>query len=166
MTTEDLLDVVDEHDNPLREAPRWLVHCDRLLHRAVHIFVFDPQDRLLIQVRSETKDEDPLLYTSSASGHVDAGESYDQAARRELQEELGVERPLEFLTKLPASPRTGFEHTALYRACASLEELTVNRDEIAALFAVSVDELRERLRVEPQKFSSSFRELIRWYFGL
>ena len=55
------------------------------------------------------------MWDSSAAGHVEAGEGYDEAAARELKEELGIHVPLEKIAKLPASERTGQEFIWLYR---------------------------------------------------
>src|SRR5580765_3560579 len=113
---EEIFDVVDKHDRVVGQAPRSVVHAKKLLHRAVHIFVFNSQGELLVQKRSALKDEYPLCYTSSASGHLSAGETYEAAAPRELAEELGLAGPLEWLAKFPAGPQTSQEHTVLYRA--------------------------------------------------
>ena len=80
---EEIFDIVDDQDRVIGQMPRSEVHRQKLLHRAVSIFVFDSRGRLLLQQRSATKDEYPLRYTSSASGHVSAGETYDETAPRE-----------------------------------------------------------------------------------
>src|SRR5689334_2822442 len=109
---EEFFDVVDEQDRVLRQAPRSVVHANHWLHRAAHIFVFNSQAELLVHRRSATKDECPLMYTSSASGHLAAGEGYDIAAVRELEEELGLKSPLEFLAIIPANgAATSYEHS-------------------------------------------------------
>ena len=106
--------VVDESDRVIRPAPRGEVHGNNLRHRAVHILLFNPQDEVFLQKRSRWKDRHPLVWDSSAAGHVDAGEEYDDAARRELQEELGVQTALTPFVRLPASDRTGQEFIWLY----------------------------------------------------
>ena len=86
----ELFDVVDEHDRVLRRETRAEVHRQRLLHRAVHILVFNALGEVYLQRRSAKKDTYPNRWTTSCSGHVDAGEDYDIAAVRELAEELGL----------------------------------------------------------------------------
>jgi len=86
----ELFDVVDDQDRILRQEPRADVHRQRLLHRAVHILVFNSQGEVYLQRRSAKKDTYPNRWTTSCSGHVDAGEDYDTAAIRELAEELGL----------------------------------------------------------------------------
>jgi 16S rRNA (adenine1518-N6/adenine1519-N6)-dimethyltransferase len=107
--------VVDEADRILRYAYRAEVHANNFRHRAVHILVFNETGQLYLQKRSRRKDRHPLLWDSSAAGHVAAGEGYDDTARRELQEELGLDLPLEKIAKISASEPTGYEFIWLYR---------------------------------------------------
>src|SRR5205085_11093470 len=107
--------VVDESDRIIRYAYRSEVHGNNLRHRAVHILIFDPIGRVYLQKRSRDKDRYPLRWDSSTGGHVSAGEGYDEAAGRELQEEIGIAVPLEKVAKVPASPETDNEFIWLYR---------------------------------------------------
>ena len=159
---EEILDVVDENDVVVRQAPRSEVHSDRLLHRAVHVFVFNTKGELLVQLRSAHKDEHPLCYTSSASGHLNAGESYDEAAARELAEELGLESKLERLVKLSASPELCNEHTVLYAATTDGMP-RVDAAEIQDVERVAFVELERRIALDPRRYTPPFRRLLRWY---
>src|SRR6202011_1498244 len=114
-TQEERFAVVDASDQILGTASRADVHGNNLLHRAVHILIFNKTGEVYLQKRSPYKDRHPLLWDSSAAGHVDAGEEYDDAARRELKEELEIDIGLEKVLKLPASERTGQEFIWLYR---------------------------------------------------
>ena len=107
--------VVDGEDRVTGEAPRSEVHGNNLRHRAVHLFIFNGRGELFLQKRSPWKDRHPQLWDSSAAGHVEAGEDYDETAVRELEEELGVTAKLSRVLKLPASEQTGQEFIWLYR---------------------------------------------------
>lgn len=159
---EEIFDVVDESDLVIGQAPRSEVHANGLLHRAVHTFVFNSAGKLLLQLRSASKDEYPLQLTSSASGHLHRGESYDAAAERELEEELGLQCPLEFLWKFQAGPSTANEHTALYRTTTDATP-EVNRDEIAECRFLTLDEIRRQMERAPEQFAPPFRVLFYWY---
>jgi 16S rRNA (adenine1518-N6/adenine1519-N6)-dimethyltransferase len=159
---EELFDVVDENDRVLRQERRSVVHGQRLLHRAVHVFLFNARGDLLVQRRSAAKDEFPLKYTSSASGHVAAGETYDECAPRELEEEIGLRAELQRIVKLPASAATANEHTVLYRAQSDAIP-TVNEEEVASLTYFRLDELEALLGLDPDAFSPPFRTLLEWY---
>ena len=115
--SQELLDVVDEDDRIVGVKTRAEIHALGLMHRSVHILVFNSQDQLFIQKRSMSKDNAPGLWDSSAAGHVDSGEDYHSCAIRELGEELGltVTTSLEPLFRLPASTITGMEHCIVYR---------------------------------------------------
>ena len=75
--SEEIFDVVNEQDQVVGQKPRSEVHRLGLLHRAAHILVFNCRGEVFLQKRSLTKDRQPGLWDSSASGHVDSGESYD-----------------------------------------------------------------------------------------
>jgi len=109
--------VVDENDRIIGVKTRGEIHAQNLMHRSVHILVFNNNAEFFIQKRSMSKDTDPGLWDSSAAGHVDSGEDYYHCAIRELGEELGivVNASLEELFRLPASPITGMEHCIIYR---------------------------------------------------
>ena len=121
--------VVDEMDRILRYAYRSEVHGNNLRHRSVHILIFNDAGELYLQKRARWKDRHPLQWDSSAGGHVSAAEGYDDAAQRELYEEVGITVPLEKLLKLPAGPNTGEEFVWIYRGQYG-RELKPNRNEI------------------------------------
>src|SRR6266516_2789427 len=77
--------IVDKNDRTLRYASRSEVHGNNLRHRAVHILIFNHAGDVYLQQRSRWKDRHPLKWDSSAAGHVAAGETYDDTARRELK---------------------------------------------------------------------------------
>ncbi len=114
---EEWLEEVDEHDRVIGRHPRSEIHRRGLRHRSVHIFLFDRAGRLFLQKRSLRKDVHPGYWDTSAAGHVDPGEDYEESAARELQEELGIEPvpTLEFLFKVGASAATGWEFIQVYR---------------------------------------------------
>ena len=111
--------VVDENDEVRGQASRAEVHGNNLRHRAVHILIFNHVGDLYLQQRSRWKDRHPLKWDSSAAGHVTVGENYDETARRELKEELGIDVPLERIFRLTASSRTDNEFIWSYRGVVS-----------------------------------------------
>jgi len=88
--SSEVLDIVDEHDNVVGTIVRGESGSDVAPRRIVHVFVFDDKGRLLLQKRSQTVKFKPGAWATAACGHVLSGESYDQAAIREMKEEIGV----------------------------------------------------------------------------
>lgn len=162
MESEELFDVVDEHDQVLEQLPRSVVHAKKLLHRAANVFVFNSTGELLLQFRSATKDQYPHCYTSSASGHLSAGEDYRESAEREMREEIGIQTPLEQLEKFPGTPQNAYEHTVLFRTFSDgpflFDPLEIERGEF---FELSV--IDQMLHQNEQQFTPPFRQLYRWY---
>jgi 16S rRNA (adenine1518-N6/adenine1519-N6)-dimethyltransferase len=112
----EMFDVVDESDRVLGAEPREVVHVNNLLHRAVHMLIFNSQGEILLQRRSIWKDRNPGRWDSSAAGHVDSGENYLEAANRELREELGIGVPrLERIGKLSPCEQNGWEFIEVFR---------------------------------------------------
>src|SRR6185295_6771325 len=91
-----------------------------LKHRAVHLLIFNGTGELFLQKRTMSKDVSPGCWDSSCCGHVDSGESYDEALWRELKEELGLKlspaerKKVQMLFKIPACDQTGQEYVHLY----------------------------------------------------
>lgn len=101
---EELLEVIDAQGRVVGLRRRAEIHGDPAArHRAVHVFVRNRHGALFLQRRAPTKRIQPDRWDTSVGGHVDPGESYEQAAVRELAEELGV--------RLAAgAPRAALEH--------------------------------------------------------
>ena len=95
----ELFDIVDDDDNVIGTARRSECHGNpALIHRAVHVLVINANGDMLLQKRSAHKDIQPGKWDTSVGGHLEPGESYRDAAVREMREELGLEGlPLTFL---------------------------------------------------------------------
>jgi isopentenyl-diphosphate Delta-isomerase len=114
---DELFDRVDECDQVIGTVRRGDAHCDpTLIHRSVQILVLDRGGRILLQLRSARKDLFPGYYCASASGHVMAGETYDETADREIVEELGVAPRLRRVGVELVRSAYETEMTALYLA--------------------------------------------------
>jgi 16S rRNA (adenine1518-N6/adenine1519-N6)-dimethyltransferase len=112
----EIFDIVDADDRVIGQASRAEVHHRKLLHRSVHIYVFNSKGELYLQLRSTKKDLYPGKWTGSASGHLGPGESYASAARRELKEELGVDCDVHEAYRFDYEGREEREKSALFLA--------------------------------------------------
>jgi isopentenyl-diphosphate delta-isomerase type 1 len=84
-------ETVDENDVVIGRALRSECHGNpRLIHRTAHVVVFSQDGRLLLQKRAANKDIQPGKWDTAVGGHLAPGETYEQAARRETAEELGI----------------------------------------------------------------------------
>lgn len=87
---DEIVTIVDEHNNVIGSAPRREMRAKKLPHRSTYIFVFNSQGELFVQKRTMTKDIYPGYYDPCTGGVVLHGESYELSATRELEEEVGI----------------------------------------------------------------------------
>lgn len=168
--TEDIFNIVDENDNVVGSAPRSYVHANKLRHRAAHVIIFcDNRKKILLQKRSMFKDSHPGIYTTSCSGHIDAGEDYDTGAIREMREETGVVVDVSRLTKVGkvvASGNTGNEFTFVYTwDCAEDEKFSPPPDEVESLDWVEVSDFERMIEENPKNFTNSFICVYKFYLS-
>lgn len=160
----EIFDVVDEQDAVTGQLTRAEVHRRKLLHRAVHILVFNRLGEVFLQKRSLLKDTHAGSWDSSSSGHLDAGEDYATAAVRELEEELCLPptSSLIRLGKIAAGPGTDMEFVEIYRAELGKREIRVHGNEIDSGAFFPVDLVRRWIEQRPQDFATGFRTVWRY----
>ena len=158
MIPEDIFDVVNERDEVIGRQPRREVHRLGLMHRAVHVLVFNSRGETFLQKRSMTKDREPGKWDSSTSGHVDSGEDYDACAVRELREEIGltIEKAPERQFKIAACPETDAEFVWVYR-CQAEGPFQLHPEEIETGGWFAPEKVSHWIAEKPEDFASAFR---------
>ena len=159
MTNEEFFDVVNASDVVIGRALRRDVHAQGLWHRAVHVLVFDGAGRTFLQKRSMRKDMSPGCWDAACSGHLDSGEDYDAAARRELGEEIGLfvaEGTLTRWFRVEACARTGWEFLWVYRL-NHLGPFVLDAHEIERGGWFSIADVTAWMQEKPVEFTPAFR---------
>ena len=91
-TLDEFLDLVDENDNVINKKRRSEVYAEHLSNfRVVNAFVINSEGEIWIPRRSADKRIFPLCLDMSMGGHVESGETYEDALKRETQEELNID---------------------------------------------------------------------------
>ncbi|HPC60878.1 MAG TPA: NUDIX domain-containing protein [Verrucomicrobiota bacterium] len=159
---EEIFDVVNERDEVVGQERRSEVHRRGLLHRAVHVLVRNAAGQVFLQKRSLTKDRQPGLWDSSASGHLDRGEDYDACAVRELREELGwtLEAAPQRLFKLAASLDTDQEFVWVY-TCRAEGPFVLHPEEIECGGWFEPREITRWMAARPEEFARTLRTIWR-----
>ncbi len=156
---DEMFDVVDDQNIVLRQASRKEVHEQKLMHRAVHVIVFNKNRDCYLQKRSAYKDCNPSVWDSSAAGHLAVGEDSESAAIRELKEELGiVDSKLIPVCTLAPCEKNGWEHVSVYIA-AYTGKLSFPAAEISGVMPFSMELIDCWLKRCPEDFASSFPEV-------
>ena len=163
MSADELVDVVDENDRVLRQAIRKEIRQRNLRHRAVYILVFNARGQLFIHRRSPTKDIFPGYWDVAVGGVVAAGEDYDNAAARELHEELGVRSvSLRRLFSMRYEDPSNQVYGMVY-SCACEGGFTLQASEILSGEWMDLDVLLERTQHAP--FCPDGLEALRLYLA-
>jgi isopentenyl-diphosphate delta-isomerase len=154
--------LVDEHDNEVGYRSKSDCHAGHgTLHRAFSIFLFDREGRVLLQQRAAGKPLWPLYWSNSCCSHPRRGENMDEATRRRVAEELGVDARLEFLYKFIYQADfgdAGAEHELCHVYVGTADgEVRVHPGEIADWAWVQPEEVDRRLVSEPESFTPWFK---------
>lgn len=157
--------LVDEHDREIGYLDKASAHLGQgVLHRAFSLFVFNPQGELLLQQRAPGKRLWPGYWSNTCCSHPRRGETLDQAIHRRLDEELGLQCPLQFLFKFEYQAQfdaEGAEHELCWVYAGRSTALpTVNLNEISALRYISPNALDAEIAARPETFTPWFK--IEW----
>lgn len=149
MSAAELIDVVDAEDRVLKQATRGETRQQNLRHRASYILVFNSAGQLFVHQRTDTKDVYPGYFDVCVGGVVAAGESYEDAARRELAEEIGVERaPLRRLVSFQFAD-TDTQVNGTVFSCTHDGPVRLQAEEIVAGEFLDLDVVLERVSTQP-----------------
>uniref|UniRef100_A0A7C4AJ21 NUDIX domain-containing protein n=1 Tax=Thermodesulfovibrio aggregans TaxID=86166 RepID=A0A7C4AJ21_9BACT len=153
---EEFLEIVDGQGSVISIAPRSVIHSNpSLLHRAVHILVFNSKGELLLQKRSHIKKIAPQKWDTSVGGHVMPGEDILTAAKREMLEELGVvTNSLRFLYTYIYSDE--YESELVYTYWTTHDgPFDFNRSEIEEIAFWKIEDIRNSINFD--FFSNNFK---------
>ena len=158
---DELVEVVDEHDEPVLVVSALEARRQKLRRRVILVLLHDARGRLYLQRRSKQKNAYPGLWDVSASGHVRAGEAREDAARRELYEELGVRASgMARLASYATTPEYGNTQVTLFHATAPAARPAPDNKEVIDVLAVEEHELDVMVR----NFGDGLTPALHWVF--
>jgi isopentenyldiphosphate isomerase len=159
---EEILDVVNDDDHVIGTCTRNELYEKKLTGRIVHVLVFNPKGDMLLQLRSRNVSYLPLHWSTSVGGHVQAGETYEQAAVREFNEELGAKANIEPFAKDVFVMHNGQKKMiSIFNAVLS-EDLEPECEDVEEVGFYSLDKIEEMMHSE--KFHPELRFILEKYF--
>lgn len=165
MKDTEYFEIVNEQGAIIGRAPRAACHSDpSLIHRTAHVLVFNSKGDLFLQKRSMRKDIQPGKWDTSVGGHLAVGETYEEAARREMAEELGIrDVAFTYLYDYPMRNEIESENVRTYR-CVYDRPVQLDPEEIDEGRFWSLEEIERNLG--SGAFTPNFEEEFARYRGL
>lgn len=165
------IQIVDENNEPTGSATKQEAWRNGLIHRVVRISVLDQAGRLLVQKRSNQKELFPGRWDNSAAGHVDAGETYEQAAYRELSEELGLEgveleKVGDYYVEAVDDWRQLKRFTRAYRVVLKdpPPSFSLGEDEVETVEWMEVKKVKELVASSPEQVTDGLEQVMNRFF--
>jgi len=153
----ELVELTDNADRPLMVVPRVNIHRFGLCRRVVLVALRDAGGKVYIQRRGHDRDTLPDFWDLSATGHVHAGEAREDAARRELEEEIGIRHVRLIRLAEHAPDANGVSFSTLYLAGPAFEPPVPNPAEVSGGMFLDEDELRALAAYEPDCVTPGLR---------
>lgn len=161
MTATEYVVLVDEQDRDIGIAEKLSAHKKNLMHRAFSVFIFreKPKLELLLQQRAFTKYHSPGLWTNTCCSHPRSGEDIVEAAKRRLQEELGMTTDLKDLGWFRYNARfsNGLSENEIDHVLVGTilfdARITPDPKEVHAYRWIMMDDLQRELTVNPERFT-------------
>lgn len=162
---EEKVVLVDLNDCSVGEIEKLEAHQKGLLHRAVSVFVFNSEKKMLLQKRAETKYHSPGLWTNTACTHPYMNESNEEAVLRRLKQEMGIE--MDKVTKLfhftyretleNALIEHEFDHVYIG---FSDDKPVPEPSEVSDFNYLDVNEVLEHVKRKPHEYTVWFKKII------
>ncbi|MFA5024441.1 MAG: NUDIX domain-containing protein [Patescibacteria group bacterium] len=164
-----LLNIVDENDEIIGQETRANIHERGLRHREIRVCFITPRREIIFQHRAKNKETAPDLLSFTVGGHVEIGQSYEEAALRETEEETGVivkpadliflgKSQEEYYDEITDKTNKVFKTSYLYVYLGKISDLRVEPEEAICFEVYSLKQLtnlgaKERTRFVPSVFT-------------
>lgn len=162
--------LVNETDHEIGSMEKMEAHQKGLLHRAISVFVFDSENRLLLQQRAAHKYHSAGLWTNTCCSHPAPGETATAAAQRRLQEEMGLNVPLEFAFtfRYRAPFDNGLVEHELDHVFVGYadQDPILNPEEAADYRWVNLAEAEQEIQSHPEMYTAWFQLIYKRVFKL
>ncbi len=166
-----LILIVDEEDKPIGSAHKREAQEKGLIHRIAQIIVEDPSGRILLQKRATDVELHPGLWDTSVGGHVDAGEGYLAAAKREMLEEIGLKGiELKALGKYQKNAMVDWRHLnrfyKIFKAVVPAEtKFNPKPSEVAELRWFTVTEIKQLIVENRDQFTGGVVKAVDLFYS-
>ena len=160
---------VDENDAPIGGGTREEAWEKGIYRRISRVILKNEDGEILIQKRSPLKKTGANCWTDSSSGHVDEGEGYDEAAHREMFEEIGITTDITFLGKFLIVEQKNGKDYRFFNQCytgtiTKNTPIKIQEEEVSEAKWISIEEVKKLIHDSPEDFTSALIESIKRFY--
>lgn len=162
-----LIALVDKHDNIFAYDKKLKVHEEGLLHRAFSIFIFNNKAEMLIHQRALNKYHSPGLWTNACCSHLLENMSMLECAHDRLQHEMGFDTDLDFKFKFTYKETFGnglteYETDHVYFGYWNGTPKP-NPNEVSNFIWINVNTLLNNVKQNPNQYTYWFKHILNNY---
>ncbi len=150
---DEYIDIVTKEGLPTgKSALKSEIHLKGYFHNTAHVWLYTKQGEILLAQRADSKSICPLLWDVSVAGHVDASETIEHAATREVKEEIGLDLIENNLHKIGVSEcfqsypngivDNEFHHTFISELNVEIKDLSLDKNEVEDVKLVNLHEFQ------------------------
>lgn len=159
--------LINSKDEVLGSMKKMEAHENGLLHRAFSVFLFNEKGEMLLQKRAESKYHSPKQWTNAVCSHPRMNETYEEAAKRRMDEELGIdveiEKKFHFLYKAEVGDQL-WEHELDHVFTGNYEgDFKLNPEEVSEVRYISMEDLETEMKANPEHFTEWFKIILKEY---
>jgi isopentenyl-diphosphate Delta-isomerase len=160
---DELIDIYDSKNRPLnKKVMKSEAHKKGLWHRVAHVWIYNSNKEVLLQLRSKDKEVYPNVWDISVAGHISTGEREIQSAMREIEEEIGLKvkeselklwniRNVHFTTSTTINNEIIYLYLLKYNG--NIKQLKIQEEELQEIKFFKLNELEKQLKEMPEKFT-------------
>lgn len=157
--------LVDENDNPVGTCEKLQAHIDCKLHRAFSIFIFDSEQKMLLQKRHNEKYHSGGLWSNTCCSHQRAGTIFENSVHERLKLEMGFDCDLKEIFTFTYKVELGsglWEHELdhVFIGEYNNKEITPNVHEVEDYIWIGKQELLRDIKINPQKYTYWFTHIL------
>lgn len=164
----EFFDIVNENDEvigKIKENEQKNIRPNQL--RFINILIFNNENKILVPKRSSNRKIFPNCYDFSVGGHVNSGENYEQAAYRELEEELGIKNvelnKIEYFNPYISESNT---FQTVYTLNYDKAIINYDKDGIEDIFYFTKEEIKELMINKPNLFKTDYFVVMKYLFNI
>ena len=159
---DELIDIYDENNNLLKiQKMKSEAHKNGLWHRALHIWIYNSNGEILLQLRAKEKPLYPDMWDISAAGHISAGEDPITSGLREVEEEIGLKLKKEDLdfwmirkhkVIFRDIKNNEFYYVYFFKFEGDINQLKLQKEEVQKIKFLPIHKIEEKLKTNPDKY--------------